>query len=761
MFQIPCKNYPVIIFDQNLGKETRSGKVLKEIITELEKIDINIYQCISIEDVFITLYSNMPLASCIMLDWDSLKEKDQLSLDIIKDIREINDSVPIFILSERHEISDIKYNSLNGVNGYIWKYGDTSDFIAGRIKNEVISYLDSLYGVFFKSLMEYSEKYKYAWHTPGHMGGVAFIKSPHGKVFFDYMGENVFRTDLSTSVTELGSLQEHTEITGQAEEYAAEAFGADRTYFVTNGTSTSNKMVIMSVVTKDDIVLVDRNCHKSVSHALMMSQSTPIYLKPRRNAYGIIGLIPRAEFQPDSIKEKIEKSPLIKNKSVWPKLLVLTNSTYDGLIYNVNKVKKDIGDHIPYLHFDEAWYAYAKFHPFYTGKFGMSKKPSKDVKKPTIFATQSTHKLLAAFSQASMIHVKYGDSFFDHDLFNETFMMHTSTSPQYTIIASLDVASHMMNCDFGKKMINESMLKAIEFRKEIKQLRASFHKNNTWFFDVWQPESVKEIAVRNEKNRSVMLDAESSKTWTLQDKDAWHGFNEIDENYITLDPIKVTILTPGISKSGKMEDFGIPAPVVSLFLVDKGVVDEKTGFYNLLFLFSMGVNKSKATTLLSTLIDFRNAFEKNVLLDEIFPELVQKYPGNYKKRSIKDLCEKMHEFLKNRDVAGIMHRAYDILPEQVITPNKAYRSMVKGNFKDLFIEDIKGEVVLTMVAPYPPGIPLIMPGEKITEESADIIEYLKLLQDFDNEFPGFENEVHGAEIKIIDGKRHYVICCAK
>ena len=187
------------------------------------------------------------------------------------------------------------------VNEYVWVLEDSPEFIAGRIRAASKRYRDLLLPPFFGSLVTFSRDFEYSWHTPGHAGGTAFRKSAPGREFYDFFGEQVFRSDLSISVSELGSLLDHSGSIGEAETYAAKVFGADRTYFVTNGTSTANKIVFLGCITAGDIVLVDRNCHKSIEHAVTMTHSLPVYLIPTRNRYGIIGPIHPDEMLPETV----------------------------------------------------------------------------------------------------------------------------------------------------------------------------------------------------------------------------------------------------------------------------------------------------------------------------------------------------------------------------------------------------------------------------------------------------------------------------
>lgn len=726
------KDYPILVIDSDIDHPTQGEKSLHLILDELEKMDFSI---ISSSDALdgLQLFKQHTQISCIIFEWDIRGSTPQ---KIIHTIRERNNIVPIFIMTERQKLKDIPSELLSLTNGYLWKMEDTPHFIAGRIDKAAKDYLNNLLPPFFKELINYVETYKYSWHTPGHSGGLAFLKSPIGHIFYNFFGENIFRADLSVSVPELGSLLEHSGVNGKAEKHASKVFGSDYTYFVTNGTSTANKIIANACITDLDIVLVDRNCHKSLQHALTLTGAIPLYFMPSRNAYGIIGGIPKSEFNLKTIKEKILAHPLIHEKDVDIKLAIVTNSTYDGLIYDVVDIKKMLKDIVPHLHFDEAWYGYAHFHPIYQDRYAMCQ--THELSYPTTYATQSTHKLLAAFSQASMIHIKDGKNPTDPSLFNEAFMMHTSTSPQYNIIASLDIATQMMDGQFGKTLIQDVIDEAISFREKIVQIHEETlsykHKDrNKWWFSIWQPKHL----------------SNEAKSWYLA-KENWHGYENIDPNFIMLDPIKVTLLTPGLNLDGQFDDCGIPAPIVSKFLMERGIVDEKTGFYSFLILFTMGITKGKSSILISTLFDFKDAYDADNELANIFPDLVEKYPQDYSKMTLKGLAQKMHDKLKGADISNLTHKVFEVLPTPVYTPHIAYQKLINQQFEEVPIREILNRTMAVMLVPYPPGIPVIMPGEKIEQKNRAIIDYFSFLEDFDATFPGFETETHGIDVR--DGK---------
>src|SRR6476659_3844516 len=327
------------------------------------------------------------------------------------------------------------------------------------------------------ALMKFTLDFEYSWHTPGHQGGTAFLKSPVGRIFFDYFGENVLRSDLSISVGSLGSLLDHSGPMGAHERYCARVFGAHRSYSVTNGTSMSNRVIFMAAVARDQIALCDRNCHKSIEHSLVMTGGIPQYLIPLRNRYGIIGPIPPARLTKKAIDAAIQANPLV-GRGVETRAVhsVVTNSTYDGLCYNAKRVQALLDPSVDRIHFDEAWYAYARFNPIYRDRHAMHGDP-KDHKGPTVFATHSTQKLLAALSQASLLHIRDGRNSIPHSRFNESFMMHASTSLLYPIIVSNDVTAAMMDGPGGPALTSESIEEAIAFRQTMGRVHRQFVDN--------------------------------------------------------------------------------------------------------------------------------------------------------------------------------------------------------------------------------------------------------------------------------------------
>ena len=706
------------------GRDEVFGEI-KEEIKKRKKFDLEIVYNVS--DILQRLEMNIRICS-IIYDWDSQ------GMAVPHMVSKINDNLPIFAISLIRTAKDLNIKDLRLNLHFLDYVAYAAENNVDRIEKAIIKYYDKIMPPFTKKLFAYTKENKYAYCTPGHLGGAAFLRSPVGSVFYDFYGPNAFEGDLSVSMLEMGSLLDHSGPHLEAELFIAKIFNADTSYIVTNGTSTSNKIVGMSVLHQGETVLIDRNCHKSISHLLMMTDVKPIYLKPTRNAYGIMGGIPKSELSKKSIKDKIIKANETAKKYndkeayfKWPIYAVITNSTYDGIFYNATYIKKNL--EVKNIHFDAAWIPYANFSNIYDNLSGMyGKAPQNKI----IFETQSTHKLLAAFSQVSMIHIK-GD--FDKSITDAAYMMHTTTSPQYSLVASAEMAAAMMVGNSGKRLMTSSQEKAMNFRFEMKKLLKQ--NKEGWFFDIWQPKEIGAIA----------------ECWPLKSEDKWHGFNEVDPDYLYLDPIKMTVLTPGL-KNGKLEDFGIPASLVAKFLDYQGIVVEKTGPYNILFLFSIGIDKAKTLKLLSAFMEFKREFDENIKVDKMLPNLYSIDPVFYKNMRIQTLAAEIHNINKKYNLPEILDKAYNVLPEQVITPYQAYQKILRCQTKKCNVKDLKDKVCAEMILPYPPGIPLILPGEKITDESIKILEFLLSFCEIGKHFPGFETEIHGA-IKEDDGE-YYV-----
>ena len=656
-------------------------------------------------DLVRVVENNARLAG-VVIDWEDSPQ------ELCQQIHDFNEYLPVFAFSSSNSVTDATFQQLSlNVEFFEYEISNAAD-IAVTITQKVEEYEKAVTPPLTRALINFAKEGKYTFCTPGHMSGTAFQHSPVGALFYDFFGANTFKADVSVSVGELGSLLDHSGPHRDAEKYIAETFNADRSYIVTNGTSTANKIIGLYSAPAGSTVLIDRNCHKSLTHLMMMSNVIPIYLRPTRNAYGILGGIPQSEFKHETIEKRVKETP----NATWPVHAVVTNSTYDGLFYNTGFIKTTLD--VKSIHFDSAWVPYTNFSPIYQGLAGMSGGRTEG---KVIYETQSTHKLLAAFSQASMINVK-GE--INEATFNEAFMMHTSTSPFYPIVASTETAAAMMRGNVGRRLIDESIDRAIRFRKEIKRLR---EESDSWFFDVWQPENIG-----------------TKECWELKPEDKWHGFRNIDQEHMYLDPIKVTLLTPGLNGDGTMAERGIPASIVSKYLDDRGVIVEKTGPYNLLFLFSFGIDNTKAMGLLRELCNFRRDYDRNLEIKEAIPSLYKKDPSFYDGMRLQELAQGIHKLIVEHDLPNMMFHAFETLPKMVMPPFEAFQRELNGEVEEVRIQDMQDKVNANMILPYPPGVPLVMPGEMLTADNRAVLDFMLMLCEIGEHFPGFETDIHGA-----------------
>ena len=738
------------------GTDSVSDRAMERLVGAIREEGYEVVRTSTPEDG-LSLVTSDPSHSAILLDWDLEGENqfdERAALKILRAVRHRNKKIPIFLIADRTLVSELPLEVVKQVHEYIHLFGDTPAFIANRVDFAVERYHEQLLPPYFRELKKYTDQGAYSWDAPGHMGGVAYLKHPVGMEFHKFFGENLLRSDLGISTAPLGSWLDHIGPPGESERNAARIFGADWTFYVLGGSSNSNQIIGHGVIAQDDIVLADANCHKSICHSLTVTGARPVYMKPTRNGYGMIGLVPLKRFHPDFIKGLIDRSPLTKGApSQIPTYAVVTNSTYDGLCYDVNRVVEELSKSVPRVHFDEAWYAYAKFHKIYRGRFAMD-VPDDMPDRPAIFSVQSTHKMLAAFSMGSMVHIKLSPRApLDFDQFNESFMMHGTTSPFYPLIASLDVAAAMMDEPAGPTLMFETIQDAISFRKAMSsvahRLRAA-ENGEGWFFRLFQPDQVTDPETGEthvfEETPDRLLGANPA-CWTLKAGEDWHGFQDDDiaDHYCMLDPTKVTILMPGVNAQGHIGDWGIPAAILTEFLDSRRVEIARTGDYTVLVLFSVGTSKGKWGSLLENLFEFKRLYDSEASLEEALPELVAKYPTRYRNVSLKELSDEMHAAMVQLNLANLVGEACDEDFDPVLTPAQTYQKLLRAETEKIRFNQMAGRIAAVMLVPYPPGIPMSMPGERLGGPDSPVIRLILAMEEFGKRFPGFERETHGIE----------------
>jgi arginine decarboxylase len=462
--------------------------------------------------------------------------------------------------------------------------------------------------------------------------------------------------------------------------------------------------------------------------------------------------------QPETIRAMARDGSLTKAVADQkPVYTVLTNSTYDGLCYNAVRAQELLEKSCDRIHFDEAWYGYARFNPMYENHFAMRGDPSSH-KGPTVFATHSTHKLLAALSQASYIHVRDGKGAIDHHVFNQAYMMHTTTSPLYAIVASNDVTSAMMDGCGGYSLTQEAIEEAVDFRQVVGRMYRTFTDRNDWFFKPWNTEAVSEAGKSTKvafEDASPEFLCKSQEPWKLRRGDAWHGFADIADDWCLLDPIKVSLLSPGMGDDGELEKTGVPAALVNAWFNRFGIVPTRVTDFQIMFLFSIGITKGKWGTLLTNLLAFKRAYDSNLPLAEVLPEIVAQHPDRYRNVRLHDLGDELFDYLREDRPGDRLNAAFEMIPHAELTPRAAYERLVSGQIESVPVESLAGRTAANAVMPYPPGIPMLMSGETFGSSDSPQIGYLKSMEKRESRFPGFAGVIEGAEFK--DGTYH-VLC---
>jgi len=746
------------------------GLRVNQIIAAIERMGFQVIKARRLEDAEIAVQTDAAIG-CMVVDWGK-KGLEGKAASLINLMRKRGLEMPIMILVRRKRFEDIPVEVLDFIDGYVFLAEETPEFIAKNLVSRLKQYAETLKTPFFGALVDYAEEGNQLWTCPGHNGGIFYSRSPIGRIFVEHLGEAVFRDDLDNSVLELGDLLTHEGPALKAQKEAAAIFGAEKTYFVLNGTSTSNKIVLGNLVAEDDLVLFDRNNHKAAHHgALLIGGGVPIFLPTERNAHGLIGPIRADAFDEAAIRV----NPLVKDPEAWKRerpfrVAVIEQCTYDGTIYDAERIVQRIGHLCDYILFDEAWAGFMKFHPLYERRFAMGLKGLGEA-SPGIVATQSAHKQLASFSQASQIHVrdrhiKGQRRRVEHRRFNEGFMQHASTSPFYPLFASLDVGAQMMKGRSGEVLWDDTIRLGVELRKKLRAVKREFEEKERdparrWFFDPFVPDRVVIPDVASEGSSHVVpwesvstdLLARDARYWALAPGEAWHGFSGLEAGFAITDPAKLTLLTPGFDRAtGAYAPQGVPAPVVAQYLRENRVVPEKNDLNSLLFLLTPGVESSKASTLVSALVAFKRLHDDNVLLDDAMPEFVARRPARYRGRRLRDLCGEMHSFFREAGVSDLQRAQFQAehLPEMAMTPREASRQLVRNNVDYVPLDALDGRIATTLFVVYPPGIATIVPGERLGQRSRPMVEYLKTFERAANLFPGFESEVQGLYREIDD-----------
>ena len=614
------------------------------------------------------------------------------------------------------------------------------------IEQIVASYEALILPPFFKALADYVGDNNAQFDCPGHQGGQFFAKHPTGRAFYDFFGDHIFRADLCNADVKLGDLLIHEGYAHDAQAHAATVYNADKTYFVLNGTSSANKVVLNALLTPGDIILYDRNNHKSICHGgLVMSGATPIYLETARNPFGSIGGILEHCFDESYIRNLIGEKDPNKAKAERPiRLAVIQLGTYDGTIYNARQVVDKIGHLCDYIFFDSAWVGYEQFIPMMKDCSPLLLELGPN--DPGILVTQSVHKQQAGFSQTSQIHkkdkhIKGQDRYVDHKRFNNSFMMHASTSPFYPLFASLDVNAKIHEGELGKQLWRECIEVGIDARKSVlshcKYLRPlvppMVHGKK------WEEGNTQEMA-------------NDVSYFAFEPNAKWHSFKGYGKGQYFIDPCKFQLITPGINvETGEYEDFGIHANILANYLRENRIIPEKCDLNTILFLMTPAESKGKMDALVNQLIRFEDLIDRNAPMEEVLPSIYYSHIDKYKGYHIRQLCQEMHDFYKDRNVSTLQQRLFskEYFPEYVMNPQEANYEFQRNKGELVPLDEAEGRIALEGALPYPPGVLCVQPGERWSRTACD---YFLALEEGINQLPGFVPEIQGVYlIEQIDG----------
>lgn len=602
-------------------------------------------------------------------------------------------------------------------------------------------YEDKLLPPFFGALAQYVYKGKSQFDCPGHQGGAYFRRHPAGRAFYDFFGEELFRSDLCNADVAMGDLLIHEGAPLTAQKAAAKVFNADKTYFVLNGTSASNKVVLNAALTPGDLVLYDRNNHKSINHgALLQAGATPIYLETARNPFGFIGGIDEKCFDEEYLRSLVrEKCPEKADAKRPFRLAVIQLGTYDGTIYNARQVVDKIGHLCDYILFDSAWVGYEQFIPMMRDCSPLLLELG--LEDPGIFVTQSVHKQQAGFSQTSQIHkkdshIKGQDRYIPHKVLNNAFMMHASTSPFYPLFASLDVNAKMQEGEAGRRLWADCVKTVVDARK---LLLETCH-----YIKPFIPSKVRGSDWKSYPTDLIAQDLEFFKFVPGQ---KWHSFEGYGENQYFVDPCKFMLTTPGIDvETGEYEDFGVPATILANYLRDNGIIPEKNDLNSILFLMTPAENKEKMDHLVSQIARFEKYLDDDAPLEEVLPNLYKAYESRYRNYSIRQLCQEMHDFYKERNIKEIQKEMFltEFMPKSVINPQEAHFAFLRGQAELVRLEDAEGRVAAEGALPYPPGVLCCFPGEVW---GGPVLKYFLAWQEAMGRMPGFAPELQGVYVE--------------
>ena len=664
---------------------------------------------------------------------------------MVEKIEETGFNIPVFVMT--HEAEFVPATYLPDIYG-VFQYGNANREHYGRqLEAAALKYERGLRPPFFSALTDYVKQGNSAFDCPGHQGGQFFRRHPTGNQFVDFFGEALFRADLCNADVAMGDLLIHEGAPCLAQQHAAKVFNADKTYFVLNGTSSANKVVLNALLAPGDLVLFDRNNHKSNHHgALLQAGATPVYLETARNPYGFIGGIDAHCFEEPYLRELVaEVAPEHAERQRPFRLAVIQLGTYDGTIYNARQVVESIGHLCDYILFDSAWVGYEQFIPMMADCSPLLLDLNEN--DPGILVTQSVHKQQAGFSQTSQIHkkdshIKGQPRYVPHKRLNNAFMMHASTSPFYPLFAALDVNARMHEGESGKRMWMRCVEQGIEARKMILDQCKCIRP--------FVPTTVDGRPWASYKTAEIARDL---RFFHFVPGENWHAFEGYAPHQYFIDPCKLLLTTPGINAAtGEYEEFGVPATILANYLRENGVVPEKCDLNSILFLLTPAESMGKLQQLVARLAQFEALLDSDAPLQEVLPSIYHQHAERYAGYTLRQLCQEMHDLYARNNVKQLQKEMFRkaCLPPVRMPPQEANYAFIRGESELVLLSEAEGRIAAEGALPYPPGVLCVVPGEVW---GGSVLRYFTALEEGINLLPGFAPELQGVYIQEHEGRK--------
>lgn len=601
-----------------------------------------------------------------------------------------------------------------------------------KIAQAAAAYTKQMVPSFLTDLINFAADRPISFTTPGHHNGQYYDQHPAGVVFNRFFGKNLMYADTSDTVPELGDMMMHAGQPLLAEEKEAQTYHADKVYFGTNGTTGTNSICASAVLSAGDLVLFDRNNHKSLyNSALVMTGAKPVYIPTDRNPLGLIGEMDPAALTEKSLRTEAAKVDPQKAKQKRPfRLAIVQSDTYDGLFYNAKWIIDRIGHLCDYILFDCAWGGYEQFIPImkHLSPLNLNYGPE----DPGILVTQSLHKQQAGMAQTSQIlkkdaHLKGQKRYVDHKHFNNAYLKFVTSSYSYPIYASATVNAYLTAGPGNIKWWDRTLRLGIEFRKALLKRSKLF----------------KPLVPPNFAQIPTDELASQAKYWAFKPGAKWHGFKQIADGEAMLDPMKITVVTPGIDVAqAKYQETGIPGPVVAEFLMEKRIIRAKNDLNSLLFLLTPGDSKEELTTLLNAFLAFEKFYQQDAPLSEVLPQLAAAHRQRYADYTLKQLCQEMHNYYKKHHTFTLQKEMFakKNFQDYVMPPAAADQKFMKNESELVPLSKVAGRIAAEGALPYPPGVFVVAPGERWTATSQN---YFEILAGAIEKFPGFVPEIQG------------------